>query len=58
MWSTSHLEVVTTAPEARVGTMRETVPRAAVEGMAMMERPPRDMRAPRMKSTCPPTPLN
>ena len=36
--------------------MRDTVPSLAVEGSAMMALPPRDLAAPRLKSTCPPTP--
>ena len=49
--------VTTPAPSVRVGTMRESVPSFAVDGSAMMLRPPSDRAAPRMKSTWPPTPL-
>jgi hypothetical protein len=38
------------------GTMRETLPLAAVEGRAMIALPPGESAAPRMKSICPPMP--
>ncbi len=44
-------------PAAKVGTMREILPRAAVAERARMERPLLAMRAPRTKSTNPPVPL-
>ena len=38
--------VTTPAPGLSAGTMRERVPRAAVEGSARMARPPRERAAP------------
>ena len=48
--------VTTPAPGFSSATMRDTVPRAAVDGSAMIGLPPRDSAAPRMKSICPPMP--
>ena len=48
--------VTTPAPGLSEGTMRETVPRAAVAGNAMIGMPPFDSAEPRMKSICPPMP--
>lgn len=55
--SSAHLPVTTMPGGASVGTMRLAVPPAAVEGSAMMGRPPRLCAAPRTKSTWPPSPL-
>lgn len=52
----THRPVTTMPGGASVGTMRLAVPPAAVDGSAMMGRPPRLWAAPRMKSTCPPIP--
>jgi hypothetical protein len=48
--------VTTPEPSASTSTMREIRPSLAVEGSAMMGLPPRERRAPRMKSTWPPNP--
>ena len=55
IYSTSLWLVVTTAPSSSTGTIFELFPPCAVEAMAIMDTPPFDIRAPRTKSTCPPT---
>lgn len=49
--------VTTPAPAARVATIRDRVPPAAVDGRAMIAFPCTAWAAPRMKSIWPPTPL-
>ena len=50
------LSVVTTDPSRSRGTMRDTVPRAAVEGSTRNPWPPGENMAPRAKSAWPPDP--